>query len=362
MHDTNSTSPTTVKAGLELPKWVDPPVHPINDCPVMSDEELRELAKDIDQNGLQEPIILWRDNREEAKGATGPFPVYLLDGRNRLTALKLLGIDNPFNARPGNLIVTTVRTLNAIKEVAFLGKKLVHKWEVDTDPETLHLSLNVFRRHLTPEKRREMIEKVLLKHPDISDRAIGRLAKVDHKTVSDIRSKKEGRGEIPHVETRTDTKGRKQPAHKPRTQLDKDAAKQVTKAIIEDTRGGGGEVQTTHAAAKQQPAEQSVPARSPVNERDTALQGFDAHILELVRQTKGAKPQRFLKTAVPTGDLYELALFLTELVALKKTAMPYGQDASRLIPAGNGVSAEQSADQMKAKHAALAHPATESAR
>jgi hypothetical protein len=63
------------------------------------------------------------------------------------------------------------------------------------------------------------------------------------------------------------------------------------------------------------------PTRPPVNvQHDTAGEQFDAHVLELIRRTKGAKPQRFLKTAVPTGDLYELAVFLTELVALKKLA------------------------------------------
>ena len=42
--------------------------------PMMSDAELDEFAADIKANGLLDPIILWRDNREEANGATGPFP------------------------------------------------------------------------------------------------------------------------------------------------------------------------------------------------------------------------------------------------------------------------------------------------
>src|SRR5262249_40068638 len=41
-------------------------------------------------------------------------------------------------------------------------------------------------------------------------------AKVDHKTVAAVRREGEARGEIPHVETRTDSKGRKQPTRKPR--------------------------------------------------------------------------------------------------------------------------------------------------
>ena len=74
--------------------WVTPPVHPAADqLPMMSDAELEALAADIKANGLQEAIILWEDNREALNGSEGPFPLWLLDGRNRLAALKLLGID-----------------------------------------------------------------------------------------------------------------------------------------------------------------------------------------------------------------------------------------------------------------------------
>jgi hypothetical protein len=53
--------------------WVDLPVHPeAAKLPMMADEELEELARDIEANGLQKPIILWRDNRGEAKGEAGP--------------------------------------------------------------------------------------------------------------------------------------------------------------------------------------------------------------------------------------------------------------------------------------------------
>jgi hypothetical protein len=43
------------------------------------------------------------------------------------------------------------------------------------------------------------------------------VAKVDGKTVATVRAEQEGRAEIPHVETRTDTKGRKQPAKRAKT-------------------------------------------------------------------------------------------------------------------------------------------------
>ena len=55
------------------------PVHPAADLfPLMSESELRELGEDIETNGLQSPIII-HDGR-------------LLDGRNRLDAMALMGL------------------------------------------------------------------------------------------------------------------------------------------------------------------------------------------------------------------------------------------------------------------------------
>ena len=85
--------------------------------PMMSDAELEALAADIKANGLQEPIVVWEDNPDAAKGGEGPFPTYLLDGRNRLAALKLLGIDDPDDAPKGSVAWTPVRTVDAMKTV-----------------------------------------------------------------------------------------------------------------------------------------------------------------------------------------------------------------------------------------------------
>jgi ParB-like chromosome segregation protein Spo0J len=160
----------------------------------MSPAELKELAADIEKNGLSTRIILWPnvDNK-----------LSLIDGRNRLDALALLG-------------------LLVVDEKGCLGLKSRpndHPWEFecayrDSDPYVLALSYNVHRRHLTAEQKRDLIAKLLEAQPEKSDRQIAFTVKADHKTVSAVRSEKEGRGEIPHVEARTDSKGRKQPAKK----------------------------------------------------------------------------------------------------------------------------------------------------
>jgi hypothetical protein len=63
--------------------------------PMMSDVEIDELAADIKQNGLIEPIVYWCDNT--AQKESGQLwgleycPRYLLDGRARIKALRRLG-------------------------------------------------------------------------------------------------------------------------------------------------------------------------------------------------------------------------------------------------------------------------------
>ncbi len=87
------------------------PVHPAADLfPMLSEQELKELADDIRANGLHEPLWVWDDPDR------GPV---LLDGRNRLAACKLAGV------KP------TTRT--------YAGD----------DPVSFVISENVKRRHLT---------------------------------------------------------------------------------------------------------------------------------------------------------------------------------------------------------------------
>lgn len=180
-----------VKA-LRVAQWEDPPVHPVNNAPMMSEAELEELAKDIEKYGLQEPIILWRDNREEANGGEGPFPIYLLDGRNRLAALKHLGVTDPRHYRTGNITVESVRILRAVKPAggALTGRGAVagNGWEVDCDPAAFHLSMNVYRRHLSVAQRRWMIKQAIVAEPQASDSAIARKTKADRATVTKVRA------------------------------------------------------------------------------------------------------------------------------------------------------------------------------
>jgi hypothetical protein len=149
--------------------------HPVAEIfPIISSDELRELAEDIRKNGMIEPITL--------------FEGKILDGRNRLAAGK--SVSFPFRRNNFRQLLCSL------------------------DPQAYVISANIKRRHLTAEQKRELIAKLLKANPAKSDRQVADVVKVDNKTVSAVREKLEAREEIPHVETRNDSAGRKQPAKK----------------------------------------------------------------------------------------------------------------------------------------------------
>jgi hypothetical protein len=111
----------------------------------------------------------------------------IIDGRNRALACQKLGIEPKYHER------------------RFTDKAGLRAYII---------SQNIHRRHLTAEQKRDLIGKLLKATPEKSDRQIAKQARVDNKTVATVRKEKEAREEIPHVKTRTDTKGRKQSASK----------------------------------------------------------------------------------------------------------------------------------------------------
>ena len=180
------------------PSWRDVlPVHPAAELfPPLSAAELKVLADDIKARGLLARPVVWFDGECE----------YLIDGRNRFDALALAGLltleyHGQFSYRFPD---------GSLRQILF------QRADRDDDPYDLVLSLNIYRRHLTAEQRRELIAKVLKAKPETSNRQIAKQVKVDDKTVAKVRTELEARSEIPNVDKRPDTKGRKQPAHKKR--------------------------------------------------------------------------------------------------------------------------------------------------
>jgi len=93
-------------------------IHPLAEIfPVLPESNIAELAADIKENGLQQPIVLFENK--------------VLEGRNRLAACKIAGITPTFkNLKPG------------------------------TDPVKYVVSLNLYRRHLSESQRAMVAGKI----------------------------------------------------------------------------------------------------------------------------------------------------------------------------------------------------------
>ena len=173
-------------------------IHPACELiPPVSDAELDVLGADILSNGLTAPIAITPDGQ-------------LLDGRSRLDALSRKGVTVEIDGVE-SIAVDGVNK-KAVERVLMTISIMI----VKTDPVAYVISANLHRRHLTAEQKREIIAELLKATPEKSDRQIAKAVKVDHKTVGAVRAENEGRGEIPHVKARKDTKGRVQPSRKPK--------------------------------------------------------------------------------------------------------------------------------------------------
>jgi len=168
---------------------------------MMPDAEIDELAQDIAEKGLLEPVVFWADNTAQKESGQHwglkHCPHYLLDGRSRLAALGRLG------RRLEDMRCLTKKPQHpAIVIPAWRREPLVvfgaWPWRY-FDPWAYVLSANVRRRHLMQLQKREVIGKLLQRRPELSDRALAKLACVSDKTVASARAEAEQCAEIPHI-------------------------------------------------------------------------------------------------------------------------------------------------------------------
>ena len=102
------------------------------------------------------------------------------------------------------------------------------------NPYAFVLSSNLHRRHLKNEQKRSIVKAVIRAQPDLTDRAIARMAGVDHKTVAKLRLALNGNGEIPI--SRQEATGRKARGRKPaKVAMAIDATTSPVVAHITDT-------------------------------------------------------------------------------------------------------------------------------
>ena len=144
--------------------------HPLSKLfPPISDEDFGKLAADIKLHGLRQHIVLYQGK--------------ILDGNNRYRACSLAGIKPTF--------------------ADFTG--------IDADARNYVISVNIHRRHLSPDQRRDIIAALLKADPGQSNRQVADAAKADHKTVGTVRAEMVAGGEIPHQEKTVGKDGVAQP-------------------------------------------------------------------------------------------------------------------------------------------------------
>jgi ParB-like nuclease domain len=207
----------TGKRAAKIVSWRDVlSVHPAaNASPLMSQRDLRALAENITKRGLQVPITVL----VEKSSNDGPWTYQLLAGRNRLDACELAGINLISPPRSKGAAYRRRRGTECGLDIRLGGAGQgdeVIKFVSDVDAYAFVVSDNLHRLHHTAEHRRELIAKLIEATPEKSNRQIAETVKADHKTVGAIRAEMEPRGEIPHVETRADSKGRQQPVKRTR--------------------------------------------------------------------------------------------------------------------------------------------------
>lgn len=225
--------------------------------PRLSDDEYAALEKSIREHGVQVPIVV-DENRS------------IIDGHHRKEIADRLGIDCP--------------------------RRFAMDLD-DTQKRTLALSLNLDRRHLSREQKRELIAKSLKADPQLSNRQHAERVGASPTTVGNLRSTLEEVGELSKLDSRLSADGRERPATRPTPaadyvtdQADLDAAAQEP---AEDSRGAatspdraigdGGPTSeaVTGAAVEQTPEPSPAPAR-PV----TGLDG------KTYTRREPAKPKR----------------------------------------------------------------------
>ena len=159
-------------------------IHPAAELfPMGSEEELTTLSNDIAANGLRQGITLWTlaDLAKVGKPRHAEsvldwsrrkgFDLFLLDGRNRLTAIERI-------ADPKQ----RADKLEEAFDVTCYDCPPIICWGEVCDPYKRVVSLNLHRRHLTRAQKRALIEKLLRSNPERSDNATAALTRCDVST------------------------------------------------------------------------------------------------------------------------------------------------------------------------------------
>ena len=150
--------------------------------PDMAQDEYDALKEDIAERGVMVPLEFDENGN-------------VLDGHHRLKICAELGIDD---------YPKIIRT----------GMSETEKW-------THARKLNMARRHLTREQRREMMRNQIKDTPELSDRQIAKMLGVSHSTVGILRSELVESGQVDESTTSVGSDGKTYTRHRETDELDK---------------------------------------------------------------------------------------------------------------------------------------------
>lgn len=134
-------------------------VHPVADLfPMLAEDELAELAEDIKTRGLLQPIMLDGEGR-------------ILDGRNRLAACELAGIEPDFTTYDGDdpdgyaLAVNGQRREMTKRQKSIVGARMILLSNLDNKDQDVAAALGIPRTYV--------VEALpVVRHADLADRVL----------------------------------------------------------------------------------------------------------------------------------------------------------------------------------------------
>ncbi len=201
--------------------------------PALGEDEYRELKEDIARRGVMVPVEFDEHGN-------------VLDGHHRLQICEELGIkDYP---------------------------KVIRAGMTEEEKRTHARKLNMARRQLSQEQRRELIRQQLKETPEKSDRQIAAGLGISHHTVSARRNELERTGQIAQLETNIGADGKERPrqvARKPvsifnPTKREERAVQNP--AVVERMAEGGSAMGVAKQLAREEKAERkrfSLPEKMP---------------------------------------------------------------------------------------------------
>lgn len=158
-----------VQLRASAPDLFDLPVHPLAAIfPMMPDDELADLGADIKTNGQRHPIILgeWQD----AKGKTIKG---IIEGRNRLRACQLVGVEPKFEQLNGEDPRTVIASENLRRRNLSMGQQAVAHAMIYPDPDPPGRGRKAVVTTGFSRERLSHARTVLREAPDLAAQVLG---------------------------------------------------------------------------------------------------------------------------------------------------------------------------------------------